>query len=150
MLSNNDRLETMHSVTDSNPLHETDSVILNTQVYEESLSNLKSSNDRLWRMRWFVLIIVAIGFLCSLVASVVLIILAKTLLTLIVPPSIILIMRPIVHWLFPPEQRNKTLLGNSGILTTLQGVVGAYVGAKEVAKKLVKEMNDRNPPEREE
>src|SRR5438445_3189779 len=98
--SNVTTLEAMCSVTDSNPLHDAASKISKEQQ-ERSLSDLRASNDRLWCMRWFILIIIAIGFLGSIAASIVLIITAKTLLTLIVPPSLTLIMRPIVRWLFP-------------------------------------------------
>jgi hypothetical protein len=133
----------------SNPLLDTASNVSNEQQQERSLSDLRLTNDRLWCMRWFVLIIVALGFLGSIAASIVLIIVAKTLLTLIVPPSLALIMRPIVLWLFPLEQHNKTLIGKSSILPTLLDAIGTYVGAKEVAKNVARGKKEDNLPELE-
>lgn len=53
MLSNNYTSEAMDSVTPSSPSSAIASNIPNEQQQERSLSDLRSANDRLWRMRWW-------------------------------------------------------------------------------------------------
>jgi hypothetical protein len=62
-----------------------------------STSTHQEYETQLWRMRWFVLIVISIGFLASIAAS---IIIKNTLLL-----AGMLIIRPIVRYLF--SQNNK-------------------------------------------
>jgi len=69
-------------------------------------SRPENESQALLRMRWFILIILAIGFLGSIIASIITIIILKNYLPLAVPSSIVLAMRPVIHWLFPKNQSN--------------------------------------------
>ncbi len=61
-----------------------------------------SNNQRmLWCMRWVVLILFTIAFLISIA----IIIITKDALTLGLPGSLLLAMRPIIRWLFPQDRR---------------------------------------------
>jgi hypothetical protein len=72
-------------------------------------SSTPSLNDlsALWHMRWFVLIVIAIGFLSAIIAGIVSIIILKNPLVLAIPSSIAVLFRPVILWLFStrPEQR---------------------------------------------
>jgi hypothetical protein len=54
-------------------------------------------------MRWFVLIIITIGFFVSIGSSIAIFLITKSLLPLAAPSSLIFIMRPVIHWLFPAK-----------------------------------------------
>ena len=64
---------------------------------------------QLWRMRWFILIVVSIGFLATIGISIAMLIITKNPLSLVIPSAIVLIMRPILRFLFPQpnQQRGK-------------------------------------------
>ncbi len=64
--------------------------------------NLADETQR-WRMRWFVLIIITIGFFVSIGSSIAIFLITKSLLPLAAPSSLIFIMRPVIHWLFPAK-----------------------------------------------
>ena len=60
-------------------------------------------------MRWFVLIVASIGFLASTGASIAIYILTKNPLPFAVPSTIMIAMRPIIHFLFTQDghEHNK-------------------------------------------
>jgi len=60
-----------------------------------------------WWMRWFFAVVISIGFLASIGAGIVIMLLAKNPLPLVIPSSLLLTMRPILRWLFPQEQMHK-------------------------------------------
>ena len=72
-----------------------------------NIADQDQEDSDLRRMRWFILIILAIGFLCSIASSIAIILIVNSYLTLAVPSSQIIIMRPIICWLFPTDQHNK-------------------------------------------
>jgi adenylate kinase family enzyme len=61
----------------------------------------------LWCMRWFALIIITIGFLSTIAASIAIILIVKNPLPLAIPSSLALLLRPVIRWLFPPDQHNN-------------------------------------------
>jgi len=63
------------------------------------------SNDQFMRMQWCVLIVISTGFLMSIVASIIIMLITKNIFPLAIPSSLVLIMRPIVKFLFstPPK-----------------------------------------------
>ena len=60
--------------------------------------------DHLQSMQWCVLIVLCIALLGSLAMSVVLMLITKNLLSLAVPPTLALLMRPVIKYLFPTRK----------------------------------------------
>ena len=56
-------------------------------------------DTHLWRMRWFILIILAIALLGAIAASI--------MIRNPIPLALAYLMRPTIRWLFPPEPPGK-------------------------------------------
>ncbi len=56
------------------------------------------------RMRWFVLIVISLGFLASIGVSITILILTKNPTPVVIPSSFVLILRPVIRYLFPPKE----------------------------------------------
>ncbi len=65
------------------------------------------------RMRWFILVVLAIGLLASLSASIVLTLMTRNPLALALPSSVLLIVLPIIRYLYggPKSQVQKSVFG---------------------------------------
>jgi hypothetical protein len=66
---------------------------------------LDDGSNMLWHMRWLVLIILSIGFLASTVGGMMSVLIMKNPLPLAIPPTLILLKRPVINYLFPTVQR---------------------------------------------
>src|ERR1700731_2476900 len=73
----------------------------NEQKILTEVSTLQSvvGDIHLWRMRWFILIILGIGFLGAIAASIII--------RNPIPLALAYLMRPTIRWLFPPESPGK-------------------------------------------
>ncbi len=62
-------------------------------------------NDiQLWRMRWFILIVISLCLFASIEAAIVAVVITKSLLMLVIPTPLVVLMRPAVKFLFPSER----------------------------------------------
>lgn len=61
----------------------------------------------LWQMRWFFAIVIAISILASIAMSFAIFLFTKNPLSFTFPSSLILIVRPMIGFLFPQKQRNS-------------------------------------------
>lgn len=65
----------------------------------------KSPQDQRGRMQWFVLIVISFIMLASLIAGIAIAFFTKSIISLAIPSSTVLLMRPIIKYLFPSEER---------------------------------------------
>jgi uncharacterized membrane protein YoaK (UPF0700 family) len=70
--------------------------------YERSLA--MKNDTQLWRMRWFLLIVISLCLLASIGVAIVALVLTKSLFMLVIPTPLIVLMRPAVQFLFPSER----------------------------------------------
>lgn len=66
------------------------------------------NNDiQLWRMRWFLIIVISACLFASIGIAIVIVVITKSLLTLAIPTPLVVMMRPVVKFLFPPEKSGE-------------------------------------------
>lgn len=62
---------------------------------------------QLWRMRWFLIIVLSACLFASVGVAIIIVVITKSLLTLAIPAPLVVMMRPVVKFLFPAEKSGE-------------------------------------------